>query len=146
MPEWADWFAGELERIRRSSQRLGSDVIPVLMKGEKEQFLDWLSWGVESGAIKFPAETGSIRWPSFNLARHLPVRPTAFHTIHLFSSFFFPFLPQIPFRTRGLPCQNSPPSMTTCAPTRPFWESAFFRSIQRSTNLTIPSHRVSQGF
>ena len=39
----------------------------MLIKGEKEQFLDWLSWGVESGAINLPAETGSIRWPGFNL-------------------------------------------------------------------------------
>jgi len=34
-----------------------------IVKGEKEQFLDWLSWGVESEAIRLPAETGSIRWP-----------------------------------------------------------------------------------
>ena len=39
----------------------------MIVKGEKEQFLDWLSWGVESGAIRFPAETGSIRWPSVSL-------------------------------------------------------------------------------
>jgi hypothetical protein len=37
------------------------------VKGNKEQFLDWLSWGVESEAIRFPAETGSIQWPSVNL-------------------------------------------------------------------------------
>ena len=46
---------------------LGIGCNPVLVKGEKEQFLDWLSWGVESEAIKFPAETGSIRWPSLSL-------------------------------------------------------------------------------
>jgi hypothetical protein len=39
----------------------------VLIKGKKEQFLDWLSWGVESGAVKLPAEPGSVRWPSLNL-------------------------------------------------------------------------------
>jgi hypothetical protein len=33
----------------------------------KEQFLDWLSWGVESGAISLPAETGSIQWPGLSL-------------------------------------------------------------------------------
>src|SRR5882724_11037555 len=36
----------------------------LLVKGEKEQFLDW---GVESEAINFPAETASIRWPSLSL-------------------------------------------------------------------------------
>ena len=44
----------------------------MIVKGEKEQFLDWLSWGVESGAIRFPAETGSIRWPSVNLQDIFP--------------------------------------------------------------------------
>ena len=39
----------------------------MIVKGEKEQFLDWLSWGVESEAIRFPAETGQIRWPKLNL-------------------------------------------------------------------------------
>jgi len=36
----------------------------VLIKEEKKQFLDW---GVESEAIRFPAETGSIHWPSLSL-------------------------------------------------------------------------------
>jgi hypothetical protein len=39
----------------------------VLIKGGKEQFLDWRSWGIESDAIRFPAETGSIRWLSLGL-------------------------------------------------------------------------------
>jgi hypothetical protein len=67
IPEWADWFAGELETHHAVIPALGIGCAPVLIKGEKEQFLDWLSWGVESGAISLPAETGSIRWPGFNL-------------------------------------------------------------------------------
>ena len=67
VPEWADWFAGELDSHKAIVRTLGIGCNPVLIKGEKEQFLDWLSWGVESEAIKFPAETGSIRWPSLNL-------------------------------------------------------------------------------
>ena len=67
MPEWALWFAGELSTHRAAIHALGIGSNPVIVKGEKEQFLDWLSWGVESGAIRFPAETGSIRWPSVNL-------------------------------------------------------------------------------
>jgi hypothetical protein len=46
---------------------LGIGCNPVLVKGEKEQFLDWLSWGVESEAIRLPSETGTIRWPSLSL-------------------------------------------------------------------------------
>jgi hypothetical protein len=67
VPEWAEWFAGELHSHKAIARTLGIGCNPVLVKGEKEQFLDWLSWGVESGAIKFPAETGSIRWPSLSL-------------------------------------------------------------------------------
>jgi len=39
----------------------------VLIKGEKEHFLSWLSWGVEGGAVSLPAKTGSIRWPGLSL-------------------------------------------------------------------------------
>lgn len=68
MPDWADWFAGELQTHQAIAPALGIGCAPVLIKGEKEQFLDWLSWGVESGAVCIPAATGSIHWPSFNLA------------------------------------------------------------------------------
>ncbi len=67
VPEWAEWFAGELNSHKAITRALGIGCNPVLVKGEKEQFLDWLSWGVESEAIRFPAETGSIRWPSLTL-------------------------------------------------------------------------------
>src|SRR6266581_7192746 len=67
VPEWADWFAGELNTHRALIPALGIGCDPVIVKGAKEQFLDWLSWGVESGAVDFPSETGSIRWPSLNL-------------------------------------------------------------------------------
>jgi hypothetical protein len=67
IPEWDDWFADELNTHRATTRALGIGCDTVIVKGEKEQFLDWLSWGVESGAIRFPADTGSIRWPSVNL-------------------------------------------------------------------------------
>ena len=67
MPDWADWFADELKTHRAIIPALGIGCEPVIVKGEKEQFLDWLSWGVESEAIRIPASTGSIRWPCFNL-------------------------------------------------------------------------------
>jgi hypothetical protein len=56
-----------LETHRAIIRTLGIGFAPVLIKGEKGQFLDWLSWGVESEAIRFPTSTGSIRWPGFNL-------------------------------------------------------------------------------
>jgi hypothetical protein len=67
VPEWADWFAGELDSHKAIVRALGIGCNPVLIKGEKEQFLSWLSWGVESEAIRLPAESGSIRWPSLSL-------------------------------------------------------------------------------
>jgi hypothetical protein len=67
MPDWADWFASELETHKAIIPVLGIGCAPVLIKGEKEQFLSWLSWGVESGAVCLPAATGSIHWPSLRL-------------------------------------------------------------------------------
>ena len=66
-PEWCDWFANELETHHAITHALGVGCNPVIIKGEKEEFLDWLSWGIESDAIRFPAETGSIRWPILTL-------------------------------------------------------------------------------
>jgi hypothetical protein len=67
VPEWADWFAEELKTHHATNQILGIGCDPLTVKGTKEQFLDWLSWGVESGAIRFPPDTGSVRWRSVNL-------------------------------------------------------------------------------
>ncbi len=71
-PKWADWFAGELDTHKAIVRALGIGCAPVLVKGDKEQFLDQLSWGVESGAISFPAETGPIRWPGLSLQDIFP--------------------------------------------------------------------------
>jgi hypothetical protein len=72
IPEWADWFASELATHRAIVPALGIGCEPVLVKGEKEQFLDWLSWGVDSGAISLPSETGSIRWLGLGLQDIFP--------------------------------------------------------------------------
>jgi hypothetical protein len=72
IPEWADWFADELATHHALIHALGIGCDPVIVKGEKEQFLDWLSWGVESGAIRFPTQTGSIRWPGMSLEDVFP--------------------------------------------------------------------------
>ena len=72
IPEWADWFAHELDTHHAIIRAVGIGCNPVIVKGEKEQFLDWLSWGVETGAIRFPTQTGSIRWPSMSLEDIFP--------------------------------------------------------------------------
>jgi hypothetical protein len=72
MPEWGDWFADELEMHHALIHALGIGCDPVIVKGQKEQFLDWLSWGVESGAIPFPTARGSVRWPGVSLEDIFP--------------------------------------------------------------------------
>jgi hypothetical protein len=69
IPEWADWFHAQLERHKAVIPALGIGCSPVLIKGNKEQFLSWLSDGLWSGSIQLPAETGPIRWPSLDLRR-----------------------------------------------------------------------------
>jgi hypothetical protein len=115
IPEWADWFAGELNTHHALIHALGIGCDPVIVKGEKEQFLDWLNWGVESGAIPFPADTGSIRWPSVSL-EDISRKLNSFPLSH-----FFFLLPVSSLRsslppTRGFPCLSYRPSTTTCAP------------------------------
>jgi len=48
MPAWADWFAGELETHKAILRVLGIGCAPVLVKGEKEQFLSWPSWALKA--------------------------------------------------------------------------------------------------
>lgn len=67
IPEWAAWFEGELNTHHAITPALGIGCNPVIIKGEKEQFLDWLSWGVESDAVRLPDEPGPICWPAMNL-------------------------------------------------------------------------------
>lgn len=67
IPAWADWFADELRTHRAITPTLGIGCDPAIVSGDKEQFLDWLGWGVESETLKFPSMPGSIRWPSCSL-------------------------------------------------------------------------------
>ena len=67
VPEWAGWFAAELKTHHAVIDALGIGCDPVIVKGTKEEFLDWLSWGVESEAIRFPQVLGPIRWPALSL-------------------------------------------------------------------------------
>lgn len=63
VPEWADWFIGELKRRRAIRPLAGVGCSPVLIIGTKARFLSWISRGLRRGAIKFPETNGSVRWP-----------------------------------------------------------------------------------
>jgi len=67
VPEWDAWFMDELSRHQALIPLLGIGCSPLIIKGDKRQFLDWLSWGIESDAIRLPAATGSIGWPVLRL-------------------------------------------------------------------------------
>ena len=67
VPEWADWFREELIAHHALMPTMGIGCDPVIVRGTKEEFLDWFSWGVESGAVRFPEQTGPVRWPVVSL-------------------------------------------------------------------------------
>ncbi|MGD0466765.1 MAG: hypothetical protein ABSA54_00160 [Terriglobales bacterium] len=67
IPDWAEWFFGQLEKHKAVLPMLGLGCNPVLVKGNKEQFLSWLSDGLWNGTIHFPAENRPIHWPRWDL-------------------------------------------------------------------------------
>jgi hypothetical protein len=80
VPEWADWFMGELKRRRAIHPLAGLGCSPVLITGPKARFLRWISSGLRRGAIKFPENSGPVGWPqmpSFLDGEHAVGRPPA---------------------------------------------------------------------
>lgn len=77
VPEWAEWFTRELQR-RRAIQRLaGLGCSPVLIRGTKERFLNWIGRGLRRGVIQFPVKNGPIAWPSMPSFLERTVTPGA---------------------------------------------------------------------
>jgi len=64
VPDWADWFIGELQRRRVIHPLAGLGCSPVLVTGTKARFLRWISRGLRRREINFPAANGPIQWPS----------------------------------------------------------------------------------
>ena len=67
IPTWASCFAEELKTHRAIVPAVGIGCSPCVIRANKEKLLDWLSWGIESEAIRFPQETGPVHWPAFCL-------------------------------------------------------------------------------
>lgn len=65
--EWGDWFHRQLSRNDSVVPLLGIGCQPVLVRGNREQFLGWLSEGVRTGHLQFPHEPGPIQWPTVSL-------------------------------------------------------------------------------
>jgi hypothetical protein len=66
VPEWADWFMGELKRRRGIRPLAGVSCSPVLITGTKARFLSCIARGLRRGAIQFPGKNGPIRWPQMS--------------------------------------------------------------------------------
>lgn len=66
-PDWAEWFLRQLEKHEALVPMLGLGCNPVLVKGNKEQFLSWISDSLWNGTIRFPADSGPIHWPNLDL-------------------------------------------------------------------------------
>ena len=62
LPDWADWFYGQLQRHKAIVPLLGVGCDSVMIRGDKEQFLLWLGHGVESGVLPFDESNGRIEW------------------------------------------------------------------------------------
>lgn len=69
VPEWADWFQSQLSRHDSIIPLLGIGCRPVLVKGNREQFLGWLGEGVRAGHLLFPLEAGPIQWPAIGITQ-----------------------------------------------------------------------------
>ena len=69
VPEWADWLHRQLSRHDALVPLLGIGCQPVLVKGNREQFLTWLSEGVRTGQLTFPQQSGPIPWPTVCLSQ-----------------------------------------------------------------------------
>jgi hypothetical protein len=62
VPDWAEWFLRELKLKKAIHRLVGLGCSPVLVKGTKGAFLDWIGKGIRKGAIRFPEENGPVSW------------------------------------------------------------------------------------
>jgi hypothetical protein len=76
IPDWGEWFVEQLENHQAIIPLLGLGCNPVLIKGNKQQFLSWLARGVKSGLLSFPEQTGPTHWPRLRLEQ-IMIQPTS---------------------------------------------------------------------
>ncbi len=62
VPEWADWFTGELNRRGAIKPLVGLGCFPVLVCGTKKSFLKWLRCGLRQRRISVPEINGPAIW------------------------------------------------------------------------------------
>jgi hypothetical protein len=103
VPEWADWFHRQLNRYNSIVPLLGIGCQPVLVKGNREQFLGWLSDGVRAGHLPFPQCFGPVQWPTVSLGQLFRIVADGFLLFLLAARFHSASFPD---SARTLPCQS----------------------------------------
>src|SRR5207302_942096 len=66
VPEWSEWFVGELQRRKAIAPLIGLGCSPVVVRGTGKAFLHWIGKAVKCGVIQVPEKKGPINWPSFD--------------------------------------------------------------------------------
>jgi hypothetical protein len=62
LPEWSDWFGGELSRHNSVEALIGLGCRPVLVKGTKKRFLGWIGHALKRGVIAIPKDGQASPW------------------------------------------------------------------------------------
>jgi len=62
LPEWSEWFGGELARRNALEPLIGVGCRPVLVKGTKKRFLGWIGHALKRGVIRIPPDQGCPTW------------------------------------------------------------------------------------
>ena len=62
VPEWARWFMRELNQRKLIVPLRGLGCSPVLVKGNKQTFLNWIGRALRERLIRIPQASGAISW------------------------------------------------------------------------------------
>ena len=62
LPDWSEWFGGELDRHKAVEALIGLGCRPVLVKGTKKRFLGWIGHALKRGVIVIPTDGQVSPW------------------------------------------------------------------------------------
>jgi hypothetical protein len=62
LPEWAEWFAAELQAHRAVRPLIGLGCAPILVLGTKKRFLGWIGHALKRGRIPIPDANETTPW------------------------------------------------------------------------------------
>lgn len=77
-PTWGDYVLGTVERKKRIEEIDGIGCEPVLISATTEEMLEWIGEGLQTGALAFPRETGTVQWPRWSIPELLKPAPVSF--------------------------------------------------------------------